>query len=227
MRGRGGETGASPQRAVTVEPTKASRKRPVARRAPPNFQTGSYTATPDRSPRRADSAPPDPPPGDLYYRLNVFPIQVATLRERTEDIPLLAQHFVRQVAKDLRCPRPRLTRAGVVCLQAYDWPGNVRELRNVIERAVIVARGGPLKFDLPASEEPARRRAGAVNTETATPRTFLTETELRHRERENLLAILESTGWRIKGREGAAELLGIKPTTLLSRMKKMGLRQAG
>ena len=89
---------------------------------------------------------------DLYYRLNVFPIQVMPLRERVEDIPLLAKHFIDLSMRELRCPKPRLTRAGVVKLQSYDWPGNVRELRNVIERAVIISRGGVLDFDLPVAE---------------------------------------------------------------------------
>ena len=79
---------------------------------------------------------------DLYYRLNVFPIQVAPLRERGEDIPLLAQHFINLSVKEMGCAKPRLTRAGIIQLQSYDWPGNIRELRNVIERAVIISRGG-------------------------------------------------------------------------------------
>ena len=92
---------------------------------------------------------------DLYYRLNVFPIQVPPLRERMDDIPLLAKHFVELSAKELKCAKPRLTRAAVTQLQSYDWPGNVRELRNVIERAVILARGGALEFDLPISGQAA------------------------------------------------------------------------
>src|SRR5512135_2391452 len=88
---------------------------------------------------------------DLYYRLNVFPIQVPPLRERMDDIPLLAKHFVELSTRELKCAKPRLTRAAVAKLQNYDWPGNIRELRNVIERAVILARGGTLEFDLPVS----------------------------------------------------------------------------
>ncbi|HVY68877.1 MAG TPA: sigma 54-interacting transcriptional regulator [Verrucomicrobiae bacterium] len=163
---------------------------------------------------------------DLYYRLNVFPIQVAALRERKEDIPLLADHFVRLSVRELRCPKPRLTRAGVVNLQNYDWPGNIRELRNVVDRAVILARGGPLEFDLPVtSREAATEEPLKALRESDGPRTFLTETELQQRERENLLAVLDQTRWKIKGADGAAELLGVKPTTLLSRIKKMGLRR--
>ena len=88
---------------------------------------------------------------DLYYRLHVFPIQVPPLRERKDDIPLLANHFVELSVRDLKCAYPRLTRAGVANLQGYDWPGSVRELRNVIERAVILARGNTLDFDLQAT----------------------------------------------------------------------------
>ena len=162
---------------------------------------------------------------DLYYRLNVFPIQVPPLREHMEDIPLLAKHFIELSVKELRCPKPRLTRAGIAKLQSYDWPGNIRELRNVIERAVIISRGGALDFDLPAAEAapvPARRAAReAGDTEPE----FLTEAELQRRERENLLIILEKANWKIKGADGAAELLGVNSATLLSRMKKMGLRR--
>jgi transcriptional regulator with GAF, ATPase, and Fis domain len=160
---------------------------------------------------------------DLYYRLHVFPIHVPPLRDRTDDIPLLADHFVRLSVRELKCPEPRLTRAGIARLQNYGWPGNVRELRNVIERAVILARGGPLQFDLPATPNPPVR-AGVVDRSTQKPE-FLTESELIQRDHENLVAVLKAAGWRIKGRNGAAELLGVKPTTLLSRMKKIGLRK--
>jgi DNA-binding NtrC family response regulator len=162
---------------------------------------------------------------DLYYRLNVFPILVPTLRDRMEDIPLLAKHFVELSIKELGCPKPRLTRAGIAKLQGYHWPGNIRELRNVIQRAVILARGGVLDFDLPAMESAhAASRQAARATGDAEPE-FLTESELQRRERENLLVILQKTNWRIKGADGAAELLGVKPTTLVTRMKKWGLRR--
>jgi len=163
---------------------------------------------------------------DLYYRLHVFPIQVPPLRERRDDIPLLARHFVELSVKELRCLKPRLTRAAVVQLQSYDWPGNVRELRNVIERAVILARGGVLQFDLPtaATASPAPP-APLPGPSPADGVTFLTEVEMRQRERDNLRAVLEYAGWKIKGPDGAAELLGIKPTTLLSRLKKNGLKR--
>lgn len=162
---------------------------------------------------------------DLYYRLNVFPVQVAPLRERREDIPLLAQHFINLAVKEMGCAKPRLTRAGIIRLQGYDWPGNIRELRNVIERAVIISRGRALDFDLPAAETAlvSARRAARAASDTETE--FLTETELQRRERENLLIILGKANWKIKGADGAAELLGVNSATLLSRMKKMGLKR--
>ena len=165
---------------------------------------------------------------DLYYRLNVFPIQVPALRERADDIALLAKHFIELSVKELRCPKPRLTRAGIVKLQSYDWPGNIRELRNVIERAVIISRGGPLDFELavtnsapptPSSKSQPGETGDKVGAE------FLTEPEMLQRERENLAAVLDKANWKIKGADGAAELLGVKPTTLLSRIKKMGLKR--
>jgi transcriptional regulator with GAF, ATPase, and Fis domain len=164
---------------------------------------------------------------DLYYRLHVFPIQVAPLRERRDDIPLLAKHFVEVSVRDLKCVKPRLTRAAVAQLQNYDWPGNIRELRNVIERAVILARGGPLHFDLPVTDSAPTPPSFTPPPGTKAGLEFLTEAELQRRERENLIVVLERTGWKIKGADGAAELLGVKPTTLLSRMKKMGLKRPG
>src|ERR1700737_138355 len=162
---------------------------------------------------------------DLYYRLNVFPLKVAPLRERREDIPLLATHFVELLAKELGCPKPRLTRAGIETLQGYDWPGNIRELRNVIERAVISARGEALDFDLPLTGSSVDITFfGPREGDQAEPE-YLTESELRRRERENLFAVLQKASWKIKGVDGAAELLGVKPTTLIARIDKMGLKR--
>lgn len=160
---------------------------------------------------------------DLYYRLNVFPIQVPPMRERMEDIPLLAKHFVEKSVKELRCAKPRLTRAAITKLQNYNWPGNIRELRNVIERAVIISRGGVLDFDLPAGEPASLPRLPVREKNEGEP-DFLTEAELQRREHENLLRILEKSNWKIMGPNGAAELLGVKPTTLLTRINKMGLK---
>jgi transcriptional regulator with GAF, ATPase, and Fis domain len=161
---------------------------------------------------------------DLYYRLSVFPIQVVPLRDRKEDIPPLAKHFVELSVRELGSSKPRLTRAGVSKLQSYDWPGNIRELRNVIDRAVILARGGAMDFDLPDSEFPAKP-VGLRDPEAAAGGSpgYFTEAEMLRRERDNLVAVLEKSGWRVKGENGAAELLGVKPTTLISRIKKLGL----
>jgi transcriptional regulator with GAF, ATPase, and Fis domain len=164
---------------------------------------------------------------DLYYRLHVFPIRVTTLKERKDDIPLLANHFVDLSVKELRCPNPRLTRAAVARLQNYDWPGNVRELRNVVERAVILARGGPLQFDLPVTESSAPPTSSTPHPGAKAGSKYFTEAEMERRGRENLVAVLECAGWKIKGADGAAERLGVKPTTLLARMKKMGIRRPG
>ena len=162
---------------------------------------------------------------DLYYRLNVFPVEVAPLRKRREDIRLLAEYFVKLLTKELGCRKPRLTEAGVARLQNYDWPGNVRELRNVIERAIITAEGKALEFDLPAARiEPISCLPVFEMNDSAQPE-FLTEPEIHRRDRDNLLLVLQKTGWRVCGPDGAAELLGVKPTTLISRIKKMGLKR--
>jgi DNA-binding NtrC family response regulator len=166
---------------------------------------------------------------DLYYRLNVFPIQVPPLRERMDDIPLLAQHFVELSARELKCAKPRLTRAAVTQLQNYDWPGNVRELRNLVERATILARGGALDFDLPITGQAAPVARPNPKTDSsagsaAQPK-FLTEVEVECFERDNLLHALEAANWKISGPDSAAELMGVKPTTLLSRMSKWGLKR--
>ncbi|QRK12442.1 sigma 54-interacting transcriptional regulator [Archangium violaceum] len=161
---------------------------------------------------------------DLYYRLSVFPIEVPPLRERKEDIPLLAAHFVRQARARLGRPTLALGAAQIETLQRYDWPGNVRELENVIERAVILSQGAEtLRLDLALPETARRVRAPTPRPATSPVPTFVTDAEFRRRERENLQAALDAAGGRIYGREGAAALLGIRPTTLASRMKALGI----
>jgi transcriptional regulator with GAF, ATPase, and Fis domain len=162
---------------------------------------------------------------DLYYRLNAFQLKVAPLRERQEDIPLLATHFVESSAEEHRCPKPRLTQAGIKALQGYDWPGNIRELRNVIERAVIFAQGGVLEFDVLASGSLTNLTSFAPPDVGQTELGYLTESEIRRRERRNLFAVLQKADWKVKGAGGAAELLGMSPTTLFARMQKMGLKR--
>ena len=163
---------------------------------------------------------------DLYYRFNVFPIEVAPLRHRREDIPLLARHYVEQAARKLNRPMPHFTTAEVRRLQGYDWPGNVRELQNVIERALITQQPGRrLHFDLPGAGSLGQRRGKSNGPGADSGEDVVPEFEMRRRERENLLAALRQTNWRIYGPGGAADLLGVKPTTLTSRVKKMGLER--
>ncbi len=164
---------------------------------------------------------------DFYYRLNVFPIEVPPLRERKEDIPLLARHFLQQAARRLRLPMPRFTDAHARLLQSYDWQGNVRELQNAVERAVILAQKGVLQFDLRAEDMVTPPPPPPPQPGNGGEASILTEMEWRQRERDNIQAALIKSGWRIHGAGGAAELLGLKPTTLISRMKKMGLKRPG
>lgn len=150
---------------------------------------------------------------DLYYRLNVFPIVVPALRERREDIALLAWEFVNELSESMGKPIDHIAADAMAALLAYPWPGNVRELRNVIERAMILTRDRTLRVTLGAAPTPA-----IAQTPTDT---------LEERERAHILLALEQTHWRIRGAGGAAERLAIKPTTLESRMKRLGLRRPG
>ncbi|WAJ38790.1 sigma 54-interacting transcriptional regulator [Pseudomonas sp. GOM7] len=158
---------------------------------------------------------------DLYFRLNVFPLQSPALRERREDIPLLASHFIEQVGQRLNLPGRRLSNGDIARLQGYHWPGNIRELQNVIERALITANGPLLRIDLPS---PSSMTEEVPHQESKPRRTegVMTEQQIRQLEIDNLHAALDAAGGRLFGPGGAAELLGIKPTTLASRLKKLG-----
>ena len=164
---------------------------------------------------------------DLFYRLTVFPIEVPPLRQRKEDIPLLALHFTNKSAARLGAAIPRLTREHVRLLQNYDWPGNIRELENVVERTMILSkRSGGLSFELGPARS-SRSPAPATNETPAVPdRAILTKNQLREREVRNILAALQQSNGKIFGPAGAAEILGMRPTTLASRLKALGLKKA-
>lgn len=160
---------------------------------------------------------------DLYYRLSVFPIHIPPLRERKEDIRLLADHFVELVSKELGKPKPQLTDMHTAALKAYDWPGNVRELQNVIERAVILSRAGELRLDQVLGARAVDQRRYSTPP-APPPDEIVSDEEWRRRERANLIKALARSEGRIYGVGGAAELLGLKPSTLQSRLRALGIR---
>ncbi len=147
---------------------------------------------------------------DLYYRLNVFPVQVPPLRDRKEDIPLLAQHFVRKFSQKLDKPISVITKKVINELTSYPWPGNIRELENIIERAVIVSQGKKLDLGNTSLDSGKKRKKNEFCT-------------LRELEREHILKTLRHTNWKVSGKGGAAELLGLKRTTLEARMNKLDI----
>jgi formate hydrogenlyase transcriptional activator len=149
---------------------------------------------------------------DLYYRLNVFPIALPPLRERQEDTELLAQHFVARYAQKMGKPVPEFSPKALDLLRTYPWPGNVRELENVIERAVIVSRNGHLNLAESLPKPVVNPRGNRLRT-------------LEEYEREHILEALQFTGWQVSGNRGAALLLGLKPTTLEARMKKLSIQR--
>ena len=155
---------------------------------------------------------------DLYYRLTVFPLRLPPLRERPEDIPLLAQHFLDREAAGPRSKRPKLRPEDARLLQSYDWPGNVRELQNVMQRALIGTRGGQPRILLP---RPAHDRSEAPKAE----RKLLTNEQVRALEKDNLIAVLNHHEWKIAGSGGAAAFLGLHPATLSSRLRAMDIER--
>ena len=157
---------------------------------------------------------------DLFYRLSVFPIENPPLRDRRDDIPRLAEHFLRTAAKRLNRRSAKLTHATARQLATHDWPGNVRELQNAVERAVILAQGGPLQFDPPAATRPS-----PISPQIPDGTPVFTRADLKQRERENIVFALAQTSGKIFGPNGAAALLGMRPTTLASRIKALGLQR--
>lgn len=160
---------------------------------------------------------------DLYYRLSVFPVPVPPLRRRGDDVVQLAVHFLEQVCRDFGRPCPKITQAQADALRGYAWPGNIRELKNVIERAVILSTGDPLRLDLslPEAQTTARAAPGIAGSSRVEPAPFLTEAEMREQQRANLLAALDAAEWRVSGKGGAAERLGMRPSTLADRMRAL------
>jgi len=148
---------------------------------------------------------------DLFYRLNVFPIRIPPLRERPDDIPLLVRAVVKELQKKMGKEIESIPKRTMQALQSYHWPGNVRELRNLVEHAMILSQGKTLDIPVPERRSSETYAGGS----------------LRDMERAHVTAVLEKTGWRISGPGGAAELLGLKRTTLQAKMKKLGIRQAG
>jgi DNA-binding NtrC family response regulator len=149
----------------------------------------------------------------------VFPIENPPLRDRREDIPLLAEHFIEVAARRLRRPPPRLREGALRQLMTRDWPGNIRELENAIERAIILARDGDLRFDAPSAAPPPRPLSRSA------PLPLLSRAAMEKHQRDAIMAALARSGGRVSGRGGAAELLGMNASTLFSRMSVLGLRQ--
>jgi PAS domain S-box-containing protein len=161
---------------------------------------------------------------DLFYRLNVYPIQLPPLRERRNDIALLATAFARKFARRMGRRFEPLSDDCVKRLQAYNWPGNVRELQNIIERAVITSRDGRLNLDR-ALPESVNAMATALAADNSIVQRVRTAKELEELERNNIIAALKVAEWKIAGEKGAAQLLGVKPTTLSSRMKALNIER--
>ena len=163
---------------------------------------------------------------DLFYRLNVFPIHIAPLRERKDDLQLLAVHFIDKLSTRLNVPAPQLTQANLLDLQAYEWPGNVRELENAVERAIILTRTKTLNFTSMHDVFPSTASPPAEHTRTlATDDTVLSAGAMKQLERQNTINALRMCKWKIYGDDGAARLLDIKPTTLIERMKRMRIQK--
>jgi transcriptional regulator with GAF, ATPase, and Fis domain len=149
---------------------------------------------------------------DLFYRLNVFPLVVPPLRERKADIPLLVSFFLSRFGKKLGKEVRGLSQKSMACLASYSWPGNIRELQNVVERAVVIAKGPVINVD-----ESMVRSAGPASDSALDT--------LENIERSHILRALNETAWMVHGKKGAAEILGINPSTLRSRMEKLGIKK--
>ncbi|HET8676839.1 MAG TPA: sigma 54-interacting transcriptional regulator, partial [Blastocatellia bacterium] len=158
---------------------------------------------------------------DLYYRLNVFPVHIPPLRERPEDIPLLVRFFAQQFARRMKKRIESIPAEAVHALSSYSWPGNVRELENFIERAVILSKGSEL--EIPLSEIKFSTAVKPTQSAPSAPAEPAQSATLEAAEREHILRILNETNWVVGGPTGAAARLGVKRTTLQSRMRKLNI----
>ena len=147
---------------------------------------------------------------DLFYRLNVVPITVTPLRDRVDDIPLLTWAFVDRLSKQMGKEINRISQSSIGAMKRYPWPGNIRELKNTIERSMVLSKGKTLKILLPDNSQGKMKKKYGLE-------------KLRNVEKDHIISVLKHTRWRVKGPNGAAEILGLKPTTLYSRMKKLGI----
>lgn len=163
---------------------------------------------------------------DLYYRLAVFPIEVPPLRERRGDIPMLVEHFLRKYAKELGRAVPAVGKTDLQCMQDHDWPGNIRELQNVVERALILSRDRDIRLHLALTQQGDEHTDPRIAVETAARQErCLQEDEMRELQRANIIAALRQADHQISGAGGAAELLGINPSTLAGRMKALNIQK--
>jgi formate hydrogenlyase transcriptional activator len=164
---------------------------------------------------------------DLFYRLNVFPITLPPLRERAEDIPMLAHFFAQKFAQQMRKPIERIPAEGMAALTAYSWPGNIRELQNLIERAVILTRGRALEIPLAELRQSANFGAPGISDmpEAAEAHDQTKTGTLKDVEREHILRALNESNWVVGGPNGAAARLGLNRTTLNHRMRKLGIKR--
>ncbi len=163
---------------------------------------------------------------DLYYRLNVFPIHVPPLRERKEDIGLIADYFIKNHSRKINLKPITLTEENIQDLESYDWPGNIRELQNVIERALITAQDGKLSFDLRARPtfSHSSTKEASIN-EPVSDEGVITVDQEKDRSRNNIIAALKKSRWKVYGSDGAAKILGLHPQTLTNKMKKLGIKK--
>ncbi|MCK5703509.1 MAG: sigma-54-dependent Fis family transcriptional regulator, partial [Cyclobacteriaceae bacterium] len=153
---------------------------------------------------------------DLFFRLNVYPITIPPLRQRNEDIPILIRHFTKKIGRKIGRRLKQISKADIIKLQDYDWPGNVRELENVLERAIISSEGDTIKLD-------DNQLKSSLSKHIILDPIANSITKLSDSQKNHIIKVLEECDWKINGEEGAANKLGMPPSTLRSKMKKLGI----